>query len=165
LTFVATSPLAGGIFREFSPAKTGWKANRNRRAAVMRRRQLIKLFGSAAAWPIAARTQQSQQIRLAPDLAARLDDEVRSGRAANIHAVVVVRRSGLACERYYEGTDEIMGRPQPGRISFGPDQIHDLRSAAKSIVGLLYGMRSRAAWSRAPTSRSSLRSRNIAILP
>ena len=75
----------------------------------------------------------------APDLGERLDAGVRDGRFANLHAVLVLRGGRLVLERYYEGQDERWGRPL-GRVAFGPDELHDLRSVTKSIVGLLYGM-------------------------
>jgi CubicO group peptidase (beta-lactamase class C family) len=42
-------------------------------------------------------------------------------------------------ERYFEGDDYARGSPL-GKIAFKPDTLHDLRSASKSIVGLLYGI-------------------------
>jgi CubicO group peptidase (beta-lactamase class C family) len=75
----------------------------------------------------------------APDLGERLDAGVHDGRLRNLHAVLVVRDGRLALERYYEGEDERWGRPR-GRVAFGPDELHDLRSITKSIVGLLYGI-------------------------
>jgi CubicO group peptidase (beta-lactamase class C family) len=75
----------------------------------------------------------------APDLGERLDDGVHDGRLQNLHAVLVVRGGRLVLERYYEGEDERWGRPR-GRVAFGPDELHDLRSITKSIVGLLYGI-------------------------
>jgi CubicO group peptidase (beta-lactamase class C family) len=75
----------------------------------------------------------------APDLGERLDAGVHDGRLRNLHAVLVVRGGKLALERYYEGEDERWGWPR-GRVAFGPDELHDLRSITKSIVGQLYGM-------------------------
>lgn len=73
------------------------------------------------------------------DLAARIDDAVRGGRARNVHGVVVARGGRLVVERYYAGADEIAARPA-AHIVFGPNVLHDLRSVTKSIVGLLYGI-------------------------
>jgi CubicO group peptidase (beta-lactamase class C family) len=42
-------------------------------------------------------------------------------------------------ERYFEGDDDERGRPL-GKVAFTADTLHDLRSASKSIVGLLYGI-------------------------
>ena len=74
-----------------------------------------------------------------PDVAARLDVAVRQGELPNLHAVVVVRGGKLVFERYYEGPDEFWAMPI-GRVKFGPDVKHDLRSATKSMVSLLYGI-------------------------
>lgn len=86
-------------------------------------------------WP----TATLEEAGLAPDLGERLDAAVRGGRLANLHAVLVARGGRLALERYFEGEDETWGRPL-GRRRFGPDELHDLRSVTKSVVGLLYGI-------------------------
>jgi CubicO group peptidase (beta-lactamase class C family) len=75
----------------------------------------------------------------APDIGTLLDDGVKSGKLANLHAVVVVRHGKLVLERYYAGPDERRGEPL-GMVTFAPEVKHDLRSISKSIVGLLYGI-------------------------
>jgi CubicO group peptidase (beta-lactamase class C family) len=75
----------------------------------------------------------------ASDLEARLDKAVAEKRVWNLHGVVIVRRGRLVLERYFEGDDNARGRPL-GKVAFKPDTLHDLRSASKSIVGLLYGI-------------------------
>jgi CubicO group peptidase (beta-lactamase class C family) len=75
----------------------------------------------------------------APDLGKRLDAGVRDGRFENLHAVLAVRGGRLVLERYYTGEDERWGWPR-GRVAFGPDELHDLRSITKSVVGLLYSI-------------------------
>src|SRR4051812_20787230 len=74
-----------------------------------------------------------------PDLEARLDKLITSGRAWELHGVVVTRRGKLVLERYDAGEDEAWGNAL-GRVAFGPDTLHDLRSVTKSILGLLYGL-------------------------
>ena len=65
------------------------------------------------------------------------------------------RAGRLVLERYYEGEDEIWGRPV-GRVAFGPDTLHDLRSVTKSVVGLIYGIAlARGKGARARCSRCS----------
>jgi CubicO group peptidase (beta-lactamase class C family) len=64
---------------------------------------------------------------------------VRSGLLGGLHGVLVSRNERLVLERYYPGADESWGQPL-GTVTFGPDTLHDLRSATKSIVGLLYGI-------------------------
>ena len=56
-----------------------------------------------------------------------------------MHSVLIARGGKLALERYYEGEDEVWGRPN-GHVVFGPDVLHDLRSISKCVVGLLYGI-------------------------
>jgi CubicO group peptidase (beta-lactamase class C family) len=73
------------------------------------------------------------------DLETLLDNAVREKRVWNLHGVVIVRKGRLVLERYFEGDDYARGYPL-GRIAFKPDTLHDLRSASKSIVGLLYGI-------------------------
>jgi CubicO group peptidase (beta-lactamase class C family) len=57
----------------------------------------------------------------------------------NVHSVLVVRRGRLAVERYFAGEDQRWGRPL-GRVEFGPDTLHDLRSVTKTVVALLVGI-------------------------
>ncbi len=92
-------------------------------------------WATATVWPRA----EPADVGLDAQLAAQLDDAVRAGELANLHAVTVVRRGRLAVERYYAGTDERWGQPL-GRVDFTADTLHDLRSVSKSIVGLLYGI-------------------------
>ena len=73
------------------------------------------------------------------DLETALDKAVAEQRVWNLHGVVIVRKGHLVLERYFQGDDEARGRPL-GKVAFKPDTLHDLRSASKSIVGLLYGI-------------------------
>ncbi|MBR1173355.1 serine hydrolase [Bradyrhizobium sp. KB893862 SZCCT0404] len=75
----------------------------------------------------------------APDLDERLDKLIAEKRAWGLHGVVVTRMGKLVLERYFTGEDEVWGAPR-GRVAFGPDTLHDLRSVTKSILGLLYGI-------------------------
>ncbi len=86
-------------------------------------------------WPRAS----FEEAGFAPDLGERIDDDVRCGRFVNLHAVLVARGGKLVLERYFDGEDERWGRSL-GRVTFGPNELHDLRSVTKSIVGLLYGI-------------------------
>jgi CubicO group peptidase (beta-lactamase class C family) len=58
---------------------------------------------------------------------------------ANIHAIVVARRGALVFEHYRRGADQRWGTHLPDAIH-GPSTKHDLRSATKSITGLLVGI-------------------------
>jgi CubicO group peptidase (beta-lactamase class C family) len=75
----------------------------------------------------------------APDLEARLDKLITSGRAWKQHGIVIVRKGALVLERYDPGDDEVRGKAV-GRVAFGPETLHDLRSVTKSILSLLYGI-------------------------
>lgn len=75
----------------------------------------------------------------AADTGDLLDLAYAKGELANLHAVVVARHGKLVLERYFEGEDERWGDAL-GRVAFGPEVLHDLRSVSKSIVGLLYGI-------------------------
>jgi len=72
-------------------------------------------------------------------LAESLDAAVDAGTLAGLHGVVVLRGGDLVFERYWTAEDERWGRPL-GRVAFGADTLHDLRSVTKSAVGLLYGI-------------------------
>jgi CubicO group peptidase (beta-lactamase class C family) len=53
--------------------------------------------------------------------------------------VLVVRDGVLAFERYFSGTDAIWAKPL-GRVTFGPETLHDARSVSKSVVSILFGI-------------------------
>jgi CubicO group peptidase (beta-lactamase class C family) len=74
------------------------------------------------------------------DLEARLEQAIADGRVWGLHGVVIARGGRLVLERYFEGNDDIRGRGPVGRVAFGPETPHDLRSVTKCIVGLLYGI-------------------------
>ncbi len=80
-----------------------------------------------------------EEAGFAPDLAAQLDAAFARGDLPNLHGVVLVRHGKLVLERYYSGLDESRGVPL-GKVTFGPEVKHDLRSVTKSIVSLLYGI-------------------------
>jgi CubicO group peptidase (beta-lactamase class C family) len=84
-------------------------------------------------------TADPQEAGFAPDLSAKLEAGVQSGLLRHLHGVLVARRGRLVLERYWDGPDENWGMPL-GRVSFGADTLHDLRSVTKSVVGLLYGI-------------------------
>jgi CubicO group peptidase (beta-lactamase class C family) len=73
-------------------------------------------------------------------LEARLDQAIRDGRVWGLHGVVIARAGRLVLERYFTADDDIEGRGPVGRVAFGPDTAHDLRSVTKCVVGLLYGI-------------------------
>lgn len=119
--------------------KTSGTHSRLRRSMLGAAGAMVALPGirpaHAAAWPAA----EPESLGIAPDLAASLDQGVRSGELPNLHAVFIVRRGKLAVERYFEGTDDRWGTPL-GKVAFNATTLHDLRSVSKSVVGLLYGI-------------------------
>ena len=74
-----------------------------------------------------------------PPSSASSNSFVAQWPEANIHAVVVVRNGKLAMERYFAGEDERWG-DKLGRVTYGPEVKHDLRSISKSVTSLLVGI-------------------------
>jgi CubicO group peptidase (beta-lactamase class C family) len=112
------------------------------------RRQIVGgaavVTGNAMVSPLAAAQWQWRRMSpsdagFAADLEARLDKLITDKRAWGLQGVVILRKGALVLERYDAGEDEVWGRPI-GRVAFGPDTLHDLRSVTKSILGLLYGL-------------------------
>ncbi len=84
-------------------------------------------------------TASPEAAGFAGDTGRKLAAGIESGLLRELHAVAVSHAGRLVLERYYEGEDENWGLPL-GRVSFGPQTLHDLRSVTKSIVSLLYGI-------------------------
>lgn len=74
------------------------------------------------------------------DLPDRLEKAIADKRVWNLHGIVVVRHGRLVFERYFEGQDTARGSRPIGKVSFHRNAPHDLRSASKSVVALLYGI-------------------------
>ena len=60
-------------------------------------------------------------------------------RPGNIHSVLVARHGALTFEHYRKGNDEIWNQIVPD-AEHGPTIKHDIRSASKSIISLLFGI-------------------------
>lgn len=125
-----------------------------------RRTVLQGLGGSIMASPFASRASAYDWKSVAPaevgfkaDMDALLDHAITEGRIWNLHGVVVVRNDRLVFERYFVAEDNARGRPL-GKVAFGPETQHDLRSVSKSVVGLLYGIA--LAQERVPPPEASL---------
>src|SRR4029077_12598920 len=58
-------------------------------------------------------------------------------REANVHSIVVARHGALIFEHYRKGPDGL--RPLPDAVH-GPTTRHDMRSATKSVTGLVFGI-------------------------
>jgi CubicO group peptidase (beta-lactamase class C family) len=59
---------------------------------------------------------------------------------ANLHSVLIGRGGHLVGELYRRGSDKSIYDLWAGDVSFGPRDLHDMRSVTKSIVGLLAGI-------------------------
>lgn len=70
---------------------------------------------------------------------AALTAAVRAWPELGVHAILIERSGRLVYEEYFDGFDERWGIPR-GRVSIGPDSLHDLRSITKSVVSALAGL-------------------------
>ena len=86
-------------------------------------------------WTIASQAE----VGLDAARLCQLDAFIAQWPKANIHAVVVVRNGKLVMERYFAGEDERWG-DKLGRVTYGPEVKHDLRSISKSVTSLLVGI-------------------------
>lgn len=80
-----------------------------------------------------------EQAGFAANVEGKLAAGFELGLLLPIHALLTSRGDKLVLENYYEGEDETWG-DDLGRVSFGPEVLHDLRSVTKSVVGMLYGI-------------------------
>ncbi len=69
----------------------------------------------------------------------KLKEAVAAGALKGLHGVLIEHRGEVLAEVYFPGEDEAWGRPL-GRRTLGPEDLHDIRSVTKSVVGLLYGV-------------------------
>ena len=86
-------------------------------------------------WTIASQAE----VGLDAERLCQLDAFIAQWPKANVHAVVVVRNGKLVMERYFAGEDERWG-DKLGRVTYGPEVKHDLRSISKSVTSLLVGI-------------------------
>ncbi len=86
-------------------------------------------------WPTAAPGEVGLDPVQLDSLAAR----IAGGEIPGIHSVLIVRDGKLAFERYFAGDDALWAFPL-GRVTFGPETMHDVRSVSKSVVGALVGI-------------------------
>ena len=64
---------------------------------------------------------------------------IEAGEFPNTHAVLIEHDGTLVYEQYFTGTDERWGEPL-GEITFGRDDLHDLRSVSKSVTSAVLGI-------------------------
>lgn len=113
----------------------------------MNRRTFVAGAGAAlAAGPAAAQapvrsweTLSLTEAGFRPDADERIAKAFADGQLKGLHGLVVLRHGKIAMEYYFAGEDEIWG-DRRGTIAFNADELHDLRSVSKSIVGLVYGI-------------------------
>jgi CubicO group peptidase (beta-lactamase class C family) len=93
--------------------------------------------GGAApvAWPTAA----PAEVGLDGGTLETLAQRIQRGELGNLHALLVARDGRLVFERYFAGDDQLWSSSL-GRIEFGPETLHDMRSVTKSVVGALVGI-------------------------
>ncbi len=72
-------------------------------------------------------------------LEQKLTAAFETGELAGLHSVYVAEGDEVLAELYFPGDDQRWGTPL-GLREHGADELHDLRSVTKSIVGLLYGI-------------------------
>ena len=89
----------------------------------------------ADGWQVGA----PESVAIDGSTVCRAVERIRSGALANVHSILVARRGRLVIEKYFPGRDEARGRSL-GVVDFGPQTKHDLRSASKSVVSLLFGI-------------------------
>jgi CubicO group peptidase (beta-lactamase class C family) len=90
---------------------------------------------AVADWPTAA----PEEVGLDAGRLAALTAHLRDHPELNIHAVLIAKDGRLAYEQYFSGEDNDWGQPL-GRVEFGPDTLHDLRSVTKSVTSALIGI-------------------------
>jgi CubicO group peptidase (beta-lactamase class C family) len=73
------------------------------------------------------------------DALCKMADRLAASSDANVHGVVVARRTKLVFERYFMGSDEVRGRLVEN-IAFDADRLNDMRSVTKSVASLAVGI-------------------------
>ena len=118
---------------------------------MLDRRKLLVVAAALAGYSAVARAAapyewqrtSAEEAGFVSGFGERLDQFVLTGQAANIHAVIIMRRGRVVFENYFEGDDQVRdqyGRAHLERVAFSAERSHELRSVSKSIVGLLYGV-------------------------
>jgi CubicO group peptidase (beta-lactamase class C family) len=90
------------------------------------------LFVSIITLPISVRATDTLELKLV------LGPEKLSSE--NIHSVLVSHRGKIVAEHYYRGTDRPMGDWQTQEKQFTENDLHDMRSISKTMIGLAIGI-------------------------
>lgn len=85
------------------------------------------------------RTASPAEVGMDPARLEELTRSLRHGEHGNFHALLIEKDGRLAYEEYFTGEDETWGLSL-GTVTFGRTSLHDLRSAAKSVVSTLIGI-------------------------
>lgn len=64
---------------------------------------------------------------------------IQENPISNIHSVLVFKENKIVLEKYFSGEDENWGTPL-GKKTFGPHDLHDMRSITKSVTSALVGI-------------------------
>jgi CubicO group peptidase (beta-lactamase class C family) len=86
-------------------------------------------------WAVAA----PEAVGLDPVRLCALVPWVLGWRQSDLHAVLAARHGKLVFEEYFAGADERWGTPL-GEAAHSREQLHDARSATKSVVALILGV-------------------------
>jgi CubicO group peptidase (beta-lactamase class C family) len=86
-------------------------------------------------WPVAT----AAAAGLDPSVLCPAGPRFDTWKAANVHAILVVRDGKLVFERYFTGYDEQHGAIVSG-VTFDPTKLHDVRSVTKSVTSLVLGI-------------------------
>ena len=92
-------------------------------------------------WTVAAPESEG----LDPAVLCAIGPQFDDWKAADVHAVVVIRDGKLVYERYFTGEDDILGY-SVGSITFNATTKHDERSISKSVTSLLVGIAVDRGW-------------------
>lgn len=112
----------------------------NRRAFLIGTGATLAARPSAAQAPVRSwETLSLAEAGFRPDASERIEKAFAAGELKGLHGLVVLRHGKIAMEHYFAGEDEIWGDSR-GLVAFSADELHDLRSVSKSIVGLIYGI-------------------------
>jgi CubicO group peptidase (beta-lactamase class C family) len=88
-------------------------------------------------WRVAEAREAGFDVAL---LCAAINEIDSPKNVTNTHAVIVERRGQLVAERYFTGSDRNVRDWFAREKSFTPNDLHDMRSISKSVVGLLIGI-------------------------
>lgn len=98
------------------------------------------LAGCAPVPPSAPKGHGAAAVPAIDDSALKsLSADIRSGKYANIHGLLVLQDGELIWEDYFTGKDERRGQAV-GEVRFDAHSLHDARSVTKSIVSALFGV-------------------------